>query len=124
MKKFSILLIGLMLLVLGSPVLADKPDPKQIRHCGCVYDSLDGNSMIFHDIVIAGNSQGHRNHLATTDDFDLCFSGLDIDELPTYEMWVRDEADCLISGTNNGLVACVDEVEFDSCGSEFVPLPE
>ena len=124
MKKLSILLIGLMLLVLAGPTLAAKPDPKQIRHCGCVYDSLDGASMIFHDLVIAGNSQGHRNHLATTDDFDLCFAGLDIDELPTYEMWVRDEADCLISGTNNGLVDCVDQVEFDSCGSEYVPLPE
>ena len=124
MKKFSILLIGLILLILASPVLADKPDPKQIRHCGCVYDSLDGTSMIFHDIVIAGNSQGHRNHLATTDDFDLCFAGLDIDELPTYEMWVRDEPDCLISGTNANLVACVAEVEFDPCGSEYVPPPE
>ena len=77
-----------------------------------------------HDLVIAGNSQVHRNHLASTDDFDLCFAGLDIDEFPTYEMWVRDEADCLISGTNNGLVDCVDEVEFDPCGSEYVPPPE
>jgi hypothetical protein len=123
MKKLSFLLIGLMLLVLAGPTLAAKPEPKQIRHCGCVYDSLDGTSMIFHDLVLPGNSQGHRNHLATLDDYDLCFAGLENEE-PTYEMWVRDEADCMISGTNHGLVECVDELEFDPCGSEYVPSPE
>jgi hypothetical protein len=124
MKKLSFLLIGLMLLVLAAPTLAAKPEPKQIRHCGCVYDSLEGTSMIFHDLVLPGKSQGHRNHLASTDDYDLCFAGLDIDELPTYEMWVRDEADCMVSGTNTNLVICVDEAEFAPCGSEYVPLPE
>jgi hypothetical protein len=112
------------LLVLAAPTLAAKPEPKQIRHCGCIYESLDGASMIFHDLVLPGKSQGHQNHLATTDDYDLCFAGLGIDELPTYEMWVHDEADCMVSGTNTNLVACDGQLEFDPCDSEYVPPPE
>jgi hypothetical protein len=128
MKKLSIVLISIFLLVLAGPTLADKPDPKLIRHCGCVYDSIEGVDMIFHDVVVAGNSQGHRNHLAGTQD--ACFAGMDGD-VATYELWERDLRDCMLSGTNQNLpFTCAgDDVpdfrqdEFDNCGTK-VPEPE
>ena len=123
MKTLSTLLLGLALLVLASPALAAKPDPKAIRHCGCVYDSLEGTSMLFHDIVVAGKSKGHRNHVASAVDYNLCFAGLDAEELPTYEMWVRDRGDCLLSGTDDDIPACTDEEEFGPCGSPYTPEP-
>ena len=121
MKKLSILLISVMLLVLAGPTLAAKPDPKTIRHCGCSYVEIDGVgevSMVFHDIIVAGKSNGHKNHVATTDDPDLCFAGT-VDEEATYEEFVRDQADCLMEGLDLGIAACEAEEQFAVCGSPF-----
>ncbi len=116
MKKSTLFLIIPLLLIGFSGAVSAGKNAKTIRHCGCVYDSLSGTDMIFHDINIAGKSQGHRNHVAESDD--LCFAGLDDNGDPQYEMWARDSDDCMISGTNSNLVACDgSQVEFESCGS-------
>lgn len=118
MKKLSLILISLLLFAFAGSTLAAK-DAKTIRHCGCVFDSIEGVSMVFHDVLVSGNSQGHQNHLAGSED--LCFAGLDINEEPTFELWARDADDCMIDGTNAGLIACDgSQVEFESCGSEVV----
>jgi hypothetical protein len=117
MKKFSLLLIVLFVSAgFAGSVLAGK-NAKTIRHCGCVYDSLTGVDMIFHDITVAGKSQGHRNHVAGSDD--ACFAGLDDNGEATYELWVRDADDCMVTGSNTNLDACGDlgPAEFDSCGA-------
>lgn len=119
MKKLSLVLISLLLVGFAGSALAAK-DAKTIRHCGCVYDSIDGVSMVFHDVLVSGKSQGHRNHLVDSED--LCFAGLDLSEEPTFELWARDADDCMMEeGTNTGLSACDgSQVEFESCGSEVV----
>jgi len=118
MKKLSLVLISLLLVGFAGSALAAK-DAKTIRHCGCVYDSIsDEASMVFHDVVISGKSQGHGNHLAGSED--LCFDGLDSEELATYELWVRDADDCMLDGSNDGLIDCVDQEEFAVCGSEVI----
>ena len=114
MKKLPLVLFSLLLIGFAGPAAAAK-NAKQVLHCGCVYSSLDGVSMVFHEISIAGNSQGHRNHVIDSED--LCFAGLDDNLDATYEPWERDADDCMISGTNDGLVACVDQQELDPCGS-------
>ena len=116
MKSISVVFITLLLIGFAGPTLAAK-NAKQIRHCGCVYDSIEGVDMIFHDILVADKSQGHRNHLAGSED--LCFAGLDYEEEPTYELWERTADDCMISGTNEGLSSCGDTPpeEFSNCGS-------
>ena len=116
MKNFSFVLVAFLLIGFAGPTMAAK-NAKQIRHCGCVYDSLTGVDMVFHDVLVADKSQGHRNHLVDSED--LCFAGLDINEEPTYELWVRTADDCMISGANVGLAACGDTPpeEFSNCGS-------
>ncbi len=122
MKKLSLVLISLLLVGFAGSALAAK-DAKTIRHCGCVYDSIsDEASMVFHDVVVSGKSQGHGNHLVDSED--LCFAGLDSEDLATFELWVRDADDCMVAGTNNGLIACDGQEEFASCGSEVEVILE
>ena len=45
-------------------------DAKEIRHCGCYYDSIEGTFMKFHDVLVAANSNGHKNHVVSDEDFD------------------------------------------------------
>ena len=123
MNKLLLALISVLLLGFAGSAMAAK-DAKVIRHCGCYYDTIeDEASMIFHDITIAGKSKGHKNHVVTGEDFDdLCFAGLDGDELPTYTPFARTAADCEPEGADldDDIAACVDEEEFDPCGEEFV----
>lgn len=120
MKKLSLVFISLFLLAFAGSALAAK-NPKTIRHCGCYYDTIGATaSMIFHDVTVAGKSQGHRNHVATANTLEFaeeCFDGI-VEDLPTYEFWTRTEPDCMVDGTNEGLDACVAQEEFAVCGSE------
>ncbi len=115
MKHVSLVVFSLFLIVFASTAMAGK-NAKQIRHCGCVYDSLTGTDMVFHDVLVSGNSKGHRNHLVESDS--LCFAGLNESEEPVYELWVRDADDCSVDGLDSNLALCETEVEFDNCGSE------
>jgi hypothetical protein len=127
MKKLSILLIGLMLLVLAGPTLAAKPDPKTIRHCGCVLDQygVTGVGMVYHDIEVAGKSGGHKRHLIGT--YDDCGTGVIESEEPFAEIteeWSRSGTDCLVTGTDAYIAPCPDVEAFileeDVCGSEVI----
>jgi hypothetical protein len=118
MKQTALILISLMLLGFAGSIMAGK-DAKTIRHCGCVYDSLTGVDMVFHDVMVAGKSKGHRNHLADSED--LCFAGLDDFFEPTFELWARSADDCMVDGINTNLVACDGQEEFTNCG-DLVPV--
>ena len=56
-----------------SPAMAAK-ETTTILHCGCYYDSIDGASMLFHEIDVSIKSKGHRNHMVDSED--SCFTGL------------------------------------------------
>ena len=127
MKKFSIVLISIMLLMLAGPTLAAKPDPKTIRHCGCVLDAygVTGVGMVYHDIEVAGKSGGHKRHLIGT--YDDCGTGVFAAELPYAEIteeWLRSGADCLVTGTDANIADCPLEEPFiseeDVCGSKVI----
>jgi hypothetical protein len=127
MKKLSILLIGLMLLVLAGPTLAAKPGAKTIRHCGCVLDAygVTGVGMVYHDIEVAGKSGGHKRHLIGT--YDDCATGVFELEEPFAEIteeWLRSGADCEVTDLDDNIVQCPDEEPFileeDVCGSKVI----
>ena len=125
MKTIFSALIAVLLLGFAGSAMAAK-DAKEIRHCGCYYDSIgDEASMIFHDIFVAGKSKGHKNHVVTEDDFDdMCFDGLEGD-VATYKPFSRTKADCEPEGADldDDIEACADDGEhdeFDTCGEEFV----
>jgi hypothetical protein len=122
MNKLLVACISVALLGFAGSAMAAK-DAKEIRHCGCYYDSIDGASMVFHDVLVAGNSNGHKNHVVSGEDFDdLCFDGLDLSEEPIYTPFARTAADCEPDGADldDDIAACTTELESDVCGEEFV----
>jgi hypothetical protein len=101
MKKLSILLIGLMLLVLAAPTLAAKPDKSIILHCGCVWDGDVTATMEYSEINISSKSRGHDAHIIGT--IDSCKDGeVWNDETEVYDDTfsdlVRNGDDCQLSG--------------------------
>ena len=122
MRKILIACMSFVLLGFAGSALADKAE-KQIRHCGCVYDSTEGASMEYHDVFVAGNSKGHRKHVVSGDDWDdECFAGFNTNIEPVYELWVRTAEDCEVGGdVDPDLLTCTTEQEEDPCGEEYVP---
>jgi hypothetical protein len=128
MKKFSILLIGLMLLVLAGPTLAAKPDKATILHCGCVWDGDITATMEYHELNISAKSRGHDAHIAGS--IDSCKNGEvwnDITEVfdDTFSDFVRNGDDCQVDGPPLGdpIFACEGDpapVAGDSCGVELL----
>ena len=129
MKKLTLILISLILIGATNQVLAAK-EAKGVRHCGCIYvatNETDGEaSMVYQDLLVAGRSKGHRNHVIGSEDD--CLSGYEWvtpiegeDYLsPLYEAFVREGDDCMWSGTDPFILACdldIGPEEGDVCGS-------
>lgn len=125
MKKLSILLIGLMLLVLAGPTLAVKPDKSTILHCGCVWDGDVTATMEYKELNISAKSRGHDAHVVGS--VDSCKDGEvwnDITEVfdDTSSDFVRNGDDCQLSGPPLGdpILGCVGPAAGDSCGVEVL----
>jgi len=107
MKKLSILLIGLMLLVLATPTLAAKPTEAGIYHCGCV--ALDEKSaeataeLQWSLLIINSKSRGHRMH--QMGDTETC-TYLDIDEIEQEIELDRSSRDCEVDTLLVGVDQC------------------
>ena len=124
MKKFSILLIGLMLLVLAAPTLAAKPDKANILHCGCAWDGVVA-TMEYGENNISAKSRGHDAHIAGS--IDSCKDGEvwnDVTEVfdDTFSDFVRNGDDCQVDGPPLGdpILDCDGPVVGDSCGIEVI----
>ena len=124
MKKLSILLIGLMLLVFAGPTLAAKPEKANILHCGCAWDGSVA-TMEYGANNISAKSRGHDAHIAGS--IDSCKDGEvwnDVTEVfdDTFSDFVRNGDDCQVSGPPLGdpILVCEGPVVGDSCGIEVI----
>jgi hypothetical protein len=128
MKKLSILLISLMLLVLAGPTLAAKPDKATILHCGCVWDGDVTATMEYKELNISAKSRGHDAHVIGT--VDSCKDGEvwnDLTEVydDTFSDFVRNGYNCQLSGDPLGdpILPCEGDpapVAGDECGVEVL----
>ena len=124
MKKLSMLLIGLMLLVLAGPTLAAKPDKANILHCGCAWDG-EFATMEYGQNNISAKSRGHDAHIVGT--IDSCKDGeVFNDDLQvwedTFSDFVRNGNDCQVDGPPLGdpILDCDGPAVEDLCGIEVL----